>query len=238
VPTGSIGLFVLRGLTVITGCLGLFWCAAVLPRAEVSSYFQDFEPRLLLFENFDRAALMRILANPAGRELSPCDTHSQRAMLLMELQLTETALQSGDTNEFDRVADSLGARSREILSCAPRDSFAWLAAFDQELLHGRVNAHSFDLLAMSYETSPNEAWISIRRTAVALPLALIAPEPAQRKILSEFQQLIRHEFVDVAARAYSRTSAPTRALLQTQVVAQLDSDKQKAFAEALQKLGS
>src|SRR5471030_1187241 len=71
VPTGSIGLFVLRGLTVITGCLGLFWCAAVLPRAEVSSYFQDFEPRLLLFENFDRAALMRILANPAGRELSP-----------------------------------------------------------------------------------------------------------------------------------------------------------------------
>lgn len=48
------------------------------------------------------------------------------------------------------------------MSCTPRDSFAWLLAFDFEVLHGRLNQHSFDLLAMSYRTSPNEAWIAIR----------------------------------------------------------------------------
>jgi len=53
-----------------------------------------------------------------------------------------------------------------------------------------LNEQSFNLLAMSYETSPNEAWISIRRIIVAMPVVLAAPEPVRQKILFEFQQLI------------------------------------------------
>jgi hypothetical protein len=113
----------------------------------------------------------------------------------------------------------------------------WLLAFDLEVLHGRLNEQSFSLLAMSYETSPNEAWISIRRIIVATPLILIAPEPVRKKILFEFQQLVRNRFVDAAARSYLAASEPIRSLLQTQID-QLDLPEQKAFLDALQTLRS
>jgi hypothetical protein len=88
---------------------------------------------------------------------------------------------------------------------------------------------------MSYETSPNEAWVSIRRIIVALPLILVAPEPVRNEILFEFQKLVRNGFVYDAARAYLTASQPIRSLLQAQID-QLDLPGQKAFSDALQKL--
>ena len=155
----------------------------------------------------------------------------------MEMPLAEAALRSGAANEFDRRIQSLETRSRQILSCTPRESFVWLLAFNLEVLHGRLNEQSFDLLAMSYETSPNEAWISIRRIIVAMPLVLVAPDPVRQKILSEFQNLIRNGFEDDAARSYFTASGSVRSLLQTQVE-QLDLPRQKKFSNALQRLRS
>jgi hypothetical protein len=152
----------------------------------------------------------------------------------MEMPLAEAALRSGAASEFDQHIQSLEARSKRVLSCTPRESFVWLLAFTLEVLHGQLNELSFNLLAMSYETSPNEAWISVRRIIVAMPLVLVAPEPVRRKILFEFQQLIRNGFEDDAARSYFTASASVRSLLQTQIE-QLDLPRQKRFSDALQR---
>jgi len=152
----------------------------------------------------------------------------------MEMSLADSALRSGAVREFEQRAKSLEARSTRVLSCTPRESFVWLLAFQLEVLQGALNQHSFDLLTMSYETSPNEAWISIRRILVAMPLVLVAPEPARQKILNEFQSLVRYGFVDVAARAYLGAPEPARALLKARIE-QFDSSMQKTFSDALQK---
>jgi len=230
-------LLVGRALTLAIGCLGLVWGIFALPRSEAADDFRDIESRLLRAETFNRASLMQTLESQISRDLSPCDTHSQRALLVMEMPLAEAALRSGASAEFDRHVQSLEARSRQVLGCAPRESFVWLLAFDLEVLHGRLNEQSFELLAMSYETSPNEAWISIRRIIVAMPLVLVAPEPVRQKILFEFQQLIRNGFVDYAARCYFTASWSIRSLLQSQIE-QLDLPRQKNFSEALQKIRS
>ena len=215
----------------------MVWGIFALPRSEAADDFRDIESRLLRAETFNRASLMQTLESQISRDLSPCDTHSQRALLVMEMPLAEAALRSGASAEFDRHVQSLEARSRQVLGCAPRESFVWLLAFDLEVLHGRLNEQSFELLAMSYETSPNEAWISIRRIIVAMPLVLVAPEPVRQKILFEFQQLIRNGFVDYAARCYFTASWSIRSLLQSQIE-QLDLPRQKNFSEALQKIRS
>jgi hypothetical protein len=216
------------------GCLGLVWGIFALPQSEEADDLQDVESRLLRSEAFSPRALSLRLEGAASQNLSACDTHSQRAVLLMEMPLAEAALRSGAAEEFDRRVLALETRSRRILSCAPRESFAWLLLFDLEVLHGHLNEQSFDLLAMSYETSPNEAWISIRRIIVAMPMILIAPEPVQQKILLEFQQLIRNGFVGEAARAYMAAPQPVRSLLLTEVE-KLDVPQQKTFSGALQK---
>jgi hypothetical protein len=186
---------------------------------------RDFQP-----DNVDAD-----IGEPGFPGFKPFDTHSQRAMLLLEMPLAEAALRSGAANEFDRHIQSLKARSRRILSCTPRESFVWLLVFDLEALHGLLNEHSFNLLVMSYETSPNEALISIRRIIVAMPVVVLAPKPLRQKILFEFQQLVRNGFVEEAARSYLTSSEAIRSLLQEQIE-QLDLPRQKAFADALQRL--
>jgi hypothetical protein len=228
-------LFVQRALTLAVAGLGLAWGILTLPQSEAADDLRYIESRLLRFETFSPSTVAQTLDSPVSRNLSACDTHSQRAMLLMELPLAEAALRAGSATEFDRHIRSLETRSRRILSCTPRESFVWLLAFDLEVLHGQLKDHSFDLLAMSYETSPNEAWISIRRNTVAMPLVLDAPEMVRRKVLSEFQQLARNGFAVDAARSYLAAPQPIRSLLQTRIE-QLAPPLQKAFSEELQRL--
>jgi hypothetical protein len=232
-----LGLIVRRTLTLAFGCLGLLWGISTLPRSEAADDLRDVESRLLRIETFNRKTLIQTVGSEDSRNFSSCDTHSQRALLLMEMPLAEAALRSGAAGDFDRHIQSLENRSRRILGCAPRQSFVWLVAFDLEVLHGRLSPQSFDLLAMSYETSPNEAWIGIRRIVVAMPLVLVAPEPVRQKILFEFRQLVRGGFADDAALSYATASAPIRSLLQTQIE-QLDAKRQKDFSDALQKIRS
>jgi hypothetical protein len=226
-----------RGLIVIVGCLGLAWGIFTLPHSEATDEFWDIESRLLRFESFDRGALTQTLESRSVQSLSACDSHSQQALLLMEMPLAEAALRSGAADEFDRRIESLETRSRRTLACAPRQSFVWLLAFNLEILHGRLDQQAFNLLAMSYETSPNEAWISIRRNMVAMPLVLTAPEPLRQKMLFEFRQLIRYGFLEEAARSYLAASGSIRSLLQTEI-AELDLGRQKVFSETLQRLRS
>lgn len=208
-----------------------------LLRGEASDDFRDLESRLLQFETFNQATATETLASAARWDLSPCDNHVQRALLLMEIPLADTALRSGAVHEYDERVQSLESRARQALSCTPRDSFVWLVLFGLETGHGILNEHAFDLLAMSYETSPNEAWIATRRIALAIPVVLSAPEAMQQRILTEFQNLVSNGFADMPARAYLRASAATRALLQSRIE-RLDASSQKTFADTVQRLRS
>jgi hypothetical protein len=193
------------------------------------------ESRLLRFETFSQSSLVRTLEEDSLQHVSVCDTDAQRAMLLIEMPMAEAALRSGVSRQFDQHVQSLETRSRQMLGCAPRDSFAWLVLFNLSLLHGQLDEQSFKLLARSYQTAPNEAWISIRRITVAMPVVFLVAEPLRKAILFEFQQLIRNGFVENAARSYSSSSPTIRSALDVRIE-QLDASQQKAFSEALRKL--
>jgi hypothetical protein len=223
--------------TLAMAAAGLAWGCSTLPISEAVDYFGYFENRLLQSETFNPAPLALELASPAAQIVGDCDTHAQTALLLIEMRLAQSALRAGAVQEFDKRVESLDARSKRVLSCAPRQSFVWLLRFSLEAMHGRSNEQSFNSLAMSYEISPNEAWISIRRIVVALPFILVASEPLRQRILSEFKGLVGDGFIDVTVRSYLTSSAPIRLLLQTEID-QLPLPRQKAFSDLLQKLGS
>jgi hypothetical protein len=233
----SLGRITLRALTLVVGLLGLGWAVSNFASSEAADVFWDLEAHLLKFETYKRTAATGILTSAAAQELSPCDNHSQRALLLLEIPLADLALRSGSTREFDAHMRSLEARTHEVLKCAPRDALVWLVAFALQIEHGILDERTFDLLAMSFETSPDEAWIGIRRIVVATPVIQSAPEPIQRRILAEFQNLIRHGFIEQPARAYLNATQPTRSLLQTQIDG-LKPREQRAFSDALESIRS
>ena len=232
-----LGPLLLRGLIYIIASLGLIWGILSVTRGASSDAFFDLEARLLKFETFSSATATTILNSAAAHEVSGCDTHAQRGLMLLEIPLAEAALRSGSVQEFDRRSRSLEARAKRTLSCSPRDSLVWLVLFALQNEHGLLDKHTFDLLAMSYETSPNEAWIAVRRILVAVPVLLAAPEALQQKILAEFQDLVRDHFVEMPARAFLNASPLVRIRLQARID-QLGVGEKAAFAAALSKLNS
>lgn len=227
----------MRGLTAIVGCLGIAWGISNMVRGEAADDFRDIETRLLQFEAFSQATKTRVLASSAAQDTSGCDSHAQHALLLMEIPLADAALRSGDLAAFNQRTRSLEARAKQALSCTPRDSLVWLVLFGLQTAHGVLDEHAFDLLAMSYQTAPNEAWIAVRRILLAVPVVRSAPGPMQDTILAEFQNLVANGYVDMPARAYQSASEAVRRDLQARVE-QLDTRRQQSFADAVQKLRS
>jgi hypothetical protein len=231
----SFRMLALRSLTAVIGCLGIAWGLSNIVRGEAADDFRDIETRLLQFEGFSRATETRVLASTAAQDINACDSHAQHALLLMEIPLADAALRSGAIDAFNQRTRSVEARAKQALTCTPRDSFVWLVLFGLQTAHGVLDEHAFDLLAMSYQTSPNEAWIAVRRILLAVPVLRSAPGPMREKILAEFQNLIVNGFVDMPARAYQNAPETVRRDLQARVE-QLDTRKQKSFTEAVQKL--
>jgi hypothetical protein len=221
-----------RCVTLAVGSIGLAWGIFVLPTSEAADDYRYLESKLLHSNTYNLQTLALKVAGAAGEGLSDCDAPSQTALLLMEMRLAQAALRAGAASEFDQRSKSIELRAKRVLSCAPRQSFVWLVAFSLKILHGQLNEQSLKQLAMSYETSPNEAWIAIRRNIVALPLLPQVPEALQNKIVAEFQQLIQNGFVGEAATSYAAASASVRSLLQP-AIERLDGRRQKAFWDAL-----
>jgi hypothetical protein len=221
-------LFIQRSLIGAVSCMALLWGGFALPTSGAADDFRYLETRLLHPDTFDPNILALRLESSAAKALSDCDSHAQTALLLTEMRLAEAALRAGELADFDKRSLSMEVRAKQVLGCIPRDSYVWLLAFSVYVLHGQLNEQTFKFLAMSYDTSPNEAWIAIRRNIVALPLALVVPQPLQDKILTEFQQLLRNGFRHEAALSYSGASAAVQSLLRPRI-GQLDADLQKSL---------
>ena len=234
-PEPFIGRLARIGLILVVGCVGLAWGGLNAKRGAASDVFRDIESHLLRFETFSPATAAATLDGVAVQRLSGCDTHAQRALLLLEIPLAYASLQSGAVQEFDQRSRSLDARARQTLSCNPRDSFVWLVLFGLSTGRGLVDENSFDLLRMSYETSPYEAWVAARRVTVAVPLILSAPAPLRERILAEFQYLVQKRFTEMPVRAYLNAPPAVRTLLQASVD-QLGAKEKEAFAAALKRL--
>src|ERR1035437_1288462 len=103
----SLRLVILRGLTIALVGVGLLWGCLTLPRSEAADDFRYLESQLLRSETFNPKVLALKLSSPAAQVLSDCDTHSQTALLLVEMQLAQAALRAGAVGEFDQRARSL-----------------------------------------------------------------------------------------------------------------------------------
>lgn len=233
-PESVVGRLARVVLVLVVGCTGLVWGGLNVKRGAASDVFRDIETHLLKFETFSPATAAATLDGVAAQNLSACDIHAQRALLMLEIPLAYAALQSGAVQEFDRRSRALEARARQALSCSPRDSFVWLVLFGLHTGRGQVDENAFDLLRMSYETSPYEAWIAARRLTAAVPVILSAPETLREQVLAEFQHLVRKGFVEMPVRVYLSAPPAVRTLLQSSVD-QLSAKEKEAFAAALKK---
>jgi hypothetical protein len=203
-----------RRVAILAICASaFFWAARTLPKSLAVDRFRSVAAELLSYEQYSSASLASMLSDQAALNLDPCDTYAQRALMLAEIPLVELSLKRGAAAEFDSHVHALELRVEQILRCNPRDSFAWLVAFNLRIIHGQLDVRTFQFLDTSYDTSPNEVWIAIRRLLAAMPFLDEAPPQTRARAASEFRLLVHNGLFDEAARSYLVASDSMRAML-------------------------
>jgi hypothetical protein len=226
---------ILRAVLIIVGGLGMLWGISGFARSAAADYFEDVEGRLLSFASYSAQAAGEMHDGALAQELSECDNHAQRSLLLLELPLADAALKAGATADFDRRVQSIEERAKRDIACTPRDPLLWLVLFGLDVQHGARDRHTFDLLATSYAVSPHEAWIGLRRAMVTIPIVQTIPDPLREQVLAEFENLINDKLPEIPARLFLSASDAARAILQPRID-RLDPKSRQAFASMLQEL--
>lgn len=201
-----------RSLAIGLGTSAIAWAAASVPAFWTQASIDDAAQQILIGESFDGQQLNRLrtrliaISGGSARSLALANVAVVRLRLLEVGSPPSSHLQVNDHSEAVEAVD-------EALSGAPSNSFLWLAGYWlQELKSDRAD-HGLQLLKMSYEFGPREAWIAVRRSPLALRMFSILPPELTVASTTEFVGLMRAGLYEDAANILAGPGWPIREML-------------------------
>ncbi|UGY21727.1 hypothetical protein [Bradyrhizobium septentrionale] len=186
------GVWLARGLLAAAACSSVAWGATTLPDFVDQTRLdgaRDVILRNVPISDAELDALGPALARAAAR--SDCMPAIDRSTAVIRLRLAENALASGD--RVDARMGELDAAIHKSLGCAPADPYLWLVLFWLRNIRQGLTDANFDLLRMSYRLGPNEGWIVVKRSAMALAMFDALPPDLSGAVVAEFARLVKTE---------------------------------------------
>ena len=160
-----------------------------------------------------------------------------RDVAIVRLHEAENAFVTGDRRKIQDASAAARSAIQRSLSSSPRDAFLWFALSWLNLIQQGDPRDTSAFLRLSYQTGPNEGWVSLRRNNVALiTFALLDPD-LKDKALSEFQEMANvYSFIPVVARLIAGTDPAFQEQLLLALSYAPDENK-KLLAQMLPEMG-
>jgi len=199
-------------LSVVSLC-ALGWALDAFPRDIGLATERQISRRVAEGYTLDPDVVARAASRVAAAG-SDCRGDTTRMTAYLEVKRAEDALRAQATSNLKEAFDRLGQALDRRLSCAPTDGFAWFSLFWLRLATGGFTPADEKLLAMSYQTAPEEVWVARRRNLVAgALLPLLGPDirPAFNR---ELIALLMARQYDVVGRVLAFLDAGSRDALQ------------------------
>lgn len=160
----------------------LFWQQASLDRAASAIIQGDsFKMQRLLYDVQKAATVDRS---------SVCNPTASRDMVAFRLAILDDAMAMKNKALAAAAYRPLYDATRYALSCNPADSFEWLTLFWLDLTKKGFTSENAEFLRLSYALAPNEGWIAIRRSRLAIALLPKLPADLAGDAISEFVKLV------------------------------------------------
>jgi hypothetical protein len=196
---------------LVSGVLAVYWSATTMPRFWQMIPANDAVERIVADEKFKSGVLADVmnrlhepfvLAFPQPRRL--------RAKALIQLRLAEE--RSIRESEAEADASVLAALTdvRSSLAAMPADPFLWLMLYSVETVRSGFDSTLVRYLNQSYASGPHEGWISLRRNRLALGVFQMLSAETRTAVISEFNEIVDADFIDVAALNLTSAGWPFR----------------------------
>jgi len=190
--------------------LPLFWQQASLH--QVASEYrqgQDFNERTLLEEAPQVAAI---------EQCSFCNPRALHDVVMLRVAILNDAIAEGNRTLIDSAYAPLYDATRRSLADAPANSFAWLTLYWLDASRRGFAPDNANYLRLSYALGPNEAWIALWRSRLAIAVFARLPADLANDAIDEFVKLVDTGGLYQETAAIFASAMPAA---QSRIVAQL-----------------
>jgi hypothetical protein len=194
--------FLTRTFVWLLGASGIAWGAILLPLFWDQIPLDRMAAEILQGHRFKRQTLLvEAERNAAAERTSVCNPTELHNAVILNLSILNESLATADQTPVTSDYGTLYDASRRALACAPSDSFAWLVLFWVDVRQYGFEPHDATYLRQSYAFGPNEEWIALWRTRIAIALLPRLPADLSNLAIGEFVKLVE------TGRLYRETAA-------------------------------
>ena len=229
--------YLVRGFLIIFGCFAVWWVCVVFPRFWRESSVERIASHIIAGEQYKTELLTHQIPRIERiKGEAYCRPTALRSAAIFELRMLEVAVEANDLKHSKVDFKALDDVVLSSLSCSPADPFLWLVLYRVETAQHGANPKYLKYLKMSYQLGPNEAWIALKRSEVALADFERLPPDLKVAALSEFVDLLRFGFYENAVTIFVGPGWHVRDLILPQLQRVSERSRQE-FANALYRKG-
>lgn len=221
-----------RSFIAIFGICAVAWAIDVIPTYRMDAPYEGIAERILSGDKFNAAQLNAMRSQLDAAQVRPTQASALSGAAVIRLLLLEDGMKTGTQQPSASDLADLQMTASATLSQSPTNSFVWLVDF--WLKRRQVDSADFNFLRMSYWSGPKEAWIAVKRNALALNAFPALPKDLAEETLSEFAGLVRSGLYADAANILAGPGWQVREML-LHGLARLDEGDRRRFARALEK---
>lgn len=226
----------IRACAVGLGLCGVVWAPLALRALPDLGTMRDLADRIASGDGF-RPDVIRARADEANRASSTtCDVVYLRSAVLVEARAAELAFAEANLAEIDPRYEAVSRTAQRLLDCAPTQALGWLTLVWVETSRFGWRPGLLRLLAESYRTGPNETWIQVRRSPIAMNLYGQLPDALRKEAVDEYLELVGLYQLDLVVGIYTRLDDGTRGVVLSRLN-EVPSHPRSVFARQISRAG-
>lgn len=230
--------FLVRALVCLVGIGAVAWGGSLLPLFWRQASLSQIASELLQGDTFKIQTLEdETRRAEAGEQSSFCNPTDLHDVVVLRLAILNEAITAKNQKLIETAYSSLSDSTRSALFCAPTDSFAWLTLFWLDVVKRGFQPDNANYLRLSYSLGPNEGWVALRRSRLAIAMFGRLPADLSNDAIDEFVKLVDTESLYPETVAIFASAAPA---VQSRLVEDLKSAKpipRQTFARTLYEKG-
>jgi hypothetical protein len=183
--------FFVRIFVCLFGIGSVVWAGLLLPSFWNQASGNRIASELLEGHAFKRQALTEEARRyDAAEQSSFCTPTELHNSVVLHLTILNEAIVAKDPNRIEAAYNPLYDVTRKALSCSPSDSFAWLTLFWLDAARHGFQPDNANYLRLSYALGPNEGWIALWRSRIAITMFERLPNDLKTDAVDEFIKLV------------------------------------------------
>jgi hypothetical protein len=164
--------------------------------------------------------------------LAVCPRDMVRSVVSIELAALEAAQREGKAREWESGLASTDRLLRRGLRCFPYDGNMWLRLAMVEFARAGPTRNVQEMLKLSANVAPNEAWIIGPRIVFASKLLDFQSDAVRSVLEADVQTFAQHAHVGEVGTLYMRVGEQGRPVLD-RAIARVDSERRAALEDAI-----